>query len=447
MSWPSLNYVRTRHIPETEFFDTIIIDSPIDTHQHWRWVEHSSKIPFEDTSGKKLRDKKNEDRADLMFETVLPITANIYSAAVGMPNLIPEHIVTKEALLEYNKRVQEVLKKNGITNFTPWYKISFTKDLTPQIIQECYDTGLPVSVKFYPGGATTNSEGAMSEFDVDAQAQNLAKMEELGIAFSLHSQTSVSTNENGDIVRWFVDRAEREFVDEVIPKIAEKYPKLKIIIEHISTKEAVEMVKKYPNVYGGVTPSHMFHTKHDLIGSGKMQPHNFITPVPNEPEDKKAIRELVLSRHPRVMFGTDSAPHSEDKKECAVCASWVFSSPIALQKIAEFYFSNADLIQRKQGEENLSYQELVQRAMQEFTSTVAQEIYWPIPESSKKSVIIKRKDMQVPERFFIAWDRLWDRDIWVKPMWAWEKITWTIDTINGKVVEISSTGVALKQVA
>lgn len=441
--------LREPQIEIGEQFDEIEIHNPIDTHQHWRGAEHATKIlPTAKTAdGKLVRNLHNEHRADLMFDTVVPMTGKIYSAAVGMPNLIPEHIDTKEALLSYNSRVLALLEKEQIDNFTPWYKISFTKNLTPKIIEECYNTWLPVSVKFYPGGATTNAEWAMTEFDVDAQAGNLEMMEKLWIPFSLHSQTSLQHDEDGNITAWFVDRAEREFVDQVIPKIAEKYPKLKIIIEHISTKEAVEMVKKFPNVYGGVTPSHMFHTKHDLIGSGQMKPHNFITPVPNEPEDKKAIRELVLSRHPRVMFGTDSAPHSEDKKECAVCASGVFSSPIALQKIAEFYYSNADKIERKPWEEGLSYKQLVQKAMQEFTSDTAQEVYGPVPESSKKVVKLKRKDMKIPDRFFIAGDKIGDKDIWVVPMEAGSTISWTIDSIGGKVVQITNQWVEFQQAA
>lgn len=447
MSGPSTGLkLREPKIDIHEQFDEIEIYNPIDTHQHWRGAEHTTKIPLtaKTADGKLVRNLHNEQRADLMFDTVVPITGRIYSAAVGMPNLIPEHIDTKEALLSYNSRVLALLEKEKIDDFTPWYKLSFTKNLTPETIEECYKTWLPVSVKFYPGWATTNSDWAMTEFDVDAQAANLEMMQKLWIPFSLHSQTSLQHDADGNITAWFVDRAEREFVDQVIPKIAEKYPKLKIIIEHISTKEAVEMVKKYPNVYGGVTPSHMFHTKHDLIGSGQMKPHNFITPVPNDPEDKIAIRELVLSRHPRVMFWTDSAPHSEDKKECAVCASGVFSSPIALQKIAEFYYSNADKIERKAGEENISYKELVQRAMQEFTSNIAQEVYGPIPESSKKVVKLKKKDMKIPDRFFISGDKVWDKDIWVVPMEAGNNISWTIDTINGKVVNITNKGVELK---
>lgn len=162
-----------------------------------------------------------------------------------------------------------------------------------------------------------------------------------GIVLSLHPETTVFRDEHGMITKGFVHRAEREF-RSLAERIAERYPALTIVIEHISTREMAELVasEKYPNLYGSVTPQHLLLTAHDKEGGHAFETHLHCKPTLKDPEDLLAIQKLVYSGNRKVFFGSDSAPHPQDVKECAHCASGVFSSPIALQIITDWWMSD-----------------------------------------------------------------------------------------------------------
>ena len=272
----------------------IILDTPIDMHLHLR-------------EGKMLKD-------------VLPYTANQFAAAVVMPNLVPP-VDNRERLESYKN---EILQNSE--NFTPLMNIfmrEYSEDELLDLADEIF------AIKLYPAGITTNSEGGVKS--IEKIYPVLEIMQELNIPLSVHGET------NG-----FVLDREREFA-AVYEKLARDFPNLKIIMEHISTYNLVELVDKYDNLYATITLHHLLLTLDDLIGSN-LNPHNFCKPVVKTPKDRDALQKIVRSGHKKVMFGSDSAPHSIKNKLKG--AAGVFSAPVILPALAEFFEGDNEAFQK-----------------------------------------------------------------------------------------------------
>ena len=185
------------------------------------------------------------------------------------------------------------------------------------------------AIKLYPAGITTNSEAGVKS--IEKIYPVLEIMQELNIPLSVHGET------NG-----FVLDREREFA-AVYEKLARDFPNLKIIMEHISTYNLVELVDKYDNLYATITLHHLLLTLDDLIGSN-LNPHNFCKPVVKTPKDRDALQKIVRSGHKKVMFGSDSAPHSIKNKLKG--AAGVFSAPVILPALAEFFEGDNEAFQK-----------------------------------------------------------------------------------------------------
>ncbi|MBL0721202.1 MAG: dihydroorotase [Sulfurovum sp.] len=314
----------------------ITINSPLDMHLH-------------------LRD---ED----MLNTVAPLSASSFSGAIIMPNLVPP-IDTKEDVLKYKLRIQNAI---GDENFIPYMTLFFRSTYTKEFLESVKDE--ISAIKLYPAGITTNSEGGVSGFDIDELRETLNAMSEFNIPLCIHGET------NG-----FVMDREAEFVD-IYEKLASNFPNLKIIMEHITTKESVEALDKFENLYATITLHHLLITL-DTVAGGMLQPHLFCKPIAKRPEDREALLRVVLSAHPKVMFGSDSAPHPKDAKEASHCSAGVFTAPIALQLLAELFEDN-----------NASLDNL-----QKFISDNAQNIYNIKP--IEKNIVLEKKDFIVPESY------------------------------------------------
>ncbi len=281
-----------------------------------------------------------------MLKHIAKSSATTFSAAIIMPNLVPP-ISTKEEVIAYKN---QIIKAIGNEKFTPlmtlFFKPTYNKDFLESIKDEI------TAIKLYPAGITTNSEGGVSGFDVEELRPTLEAMSTLNIPLCVHGET------NG-----FVMDREAEFVS-IYEKLATAFPKLKIIMEHITTKESVAALDKFENLYATITVHHLLITLDDVAG-GMLQPHLFCKPIAKRPEDREALLKIALSAHPKVMFGSDSAPHPKHAKEACGCAAGVFTSPIALQVLAELFEKNNAPI------ENL----------QAFISGNAQNIYGVTPLS------------------------------------------------------------------
>jgi dihydroorotase len=333
---------------------TIELNSPLDMHLH-------------------LRDGD-------MLSTVAPLSSESFAGALIMPNLVPP-IDTKEALLAYRDRITDATKGDIFKPYmTLFFKPSYNYDFLKSFGNEL------TAIKLYPAGITTNSEGGVSGFDIDTLRPALEAMSELGLPLCIHGET------NG-----FVMDREKEFVP-IYENLASNFPKLKIIMEHITTKESIDALNKYENLYATITLHHLLITLDDVAG-GMLRPHLFCKPIAKRPIDREALQNAALNAHPKVMFGSDSAPHPQHAKESCGCAAGVFTAPIALAALAE-------LFEKHQKLDNL----------QKFISDNARSIYGITPPAKK--VILVKAPTNVPSSYGS-----------VVPMFAGETLSWNIKEI------------------
>ncbi|OCM00276.1 Dihydroorotase [Aliarcobacter thereius] len=316
-----------------------------------------------------------------MLKLVAPFTSKSFSAALVMPNLVPP-ITTKDALLAYKDRIDEVCKGD---NFQALMTLFFKNDYSFEFLEDIKDN--IIGIKLYPAGITTNSETGVSSMDIEVLRPTLESMSKLGIPLCIHGET------NG-----FVMDREKEFMP-IYESIAKAFPNLKIIMEHITTKDAVELLDKYSNLYATVTLHHLIITLDDLAG-GMLDPHLFCKPIAKRPEDKEALLSAALKAHPKLMFGSDSAPHPKHKKECCGCAAGVFTSSIALQVLVELFEKN-DALDK----------------LNDFVSNNAQRIYGL--KLKEKTIRLIKKDFVVPAVYEY-------KDEKVVPMYAGKTISWSI---------------------
>ena len=338
---------------------TFILNEPLDMHLH-------------------LRDGD-------MLRLVAPLTSNSFSGALVMPNLVPP-VTTKEALLSYKKRIIESCKDD---NFTPYMTLFFQNNYSFEFLEDIKDE--IIGIKLYPAGITTNSETGVSSMDIEVLRPTLENMSRLGIPLCIHGET------NG-----FVMDREKEFMP-IYESLAIAFPNLKIVMEHITTKDAVELLDKYSNLYATVTLHHLLITLDDVAG-GMLDPHLFCKPIAKRPEDRNALLNAALKAHPKLMFGSDSAPHPKHKKECCGCAAGVFTSPIALQVLVELFEKYDSL-------DNLN----------DFVSNNAKKIY---------GLDLKEKTIKLIKKDFIVPDIYEYKDEKVVPMYAGKTLSWSIDSIQ-----------------
>ncbi|SFV60006.1 Dihydroorotase [hydrothermal vent metagenome] len=319
-------------------------------------------------------------RDGVMLENIAPLSAYSFSGAVVMPNLVPP-VTSKEDVLAYKERIMAAVPNDYfepyMTLFYKNYDRSFLNDIAENI----------TAVKLYPAGITTNSDGGVSSFDIEEMRPTLEAMSELGLPLCVHGETD-----------GFVMDREAEFMS-IYELLAKNFPDLKIIMEHITTKAAVDMLDKYPNLYATITVHHLLLTLDDVIG-GMMMPHHFCKPIAKRPEDLDALLSIALEAHPKVMFGSDSAPHPRSKKESCGCAAGVFTAPIALQLLCEI-FEQFDKLDN----------------LQAFVSDNAQNIYGICPEF--KEVTLEKRPFVVPESYSN-----------VVPLYAGETINWAIESVD-----------------
>ena len=231
-----------------------------------------------------------------MLENIAKCSASTFSGAIIMPNLVPP-VSTKEEVVAYKQRIMDAI---GDEKFTPYMTLFFKPTYDKEFLASAKND--ITAIKLYPAGITTNSEGGVSGFDVEELRPTLEAMSELGIPLCVHGET------NG-----FVMDREAEFVS-IYERLATAFPKLKIIMEHITTKESVEALDRFENLYATITLHHLIITLDDVAG-GMLKPHLFCKPIAKRPHDRDALLKVTLEAHPKVMFGSDSAPHPKHAKE------------------------------------------------------------------------------------------------------------------------------------
>jgi dihydroorotase len=258
----------------------------------------------------------------ILIETVAA-TARCFRRAVVMPNLVPP-ITTAEMALEYKKRILNAVPDEN--NFGPIMTLYLTNLTTAQTVIDAKNADIP-AIKYYPAGATTNSDAAVKEIEVLYPV--LQTMSDEGIILLIHGEV---TDEHIDIF----DR-EHIFIETILSKIVTSFPDLKIVLEHITTKQAVEFVTNAgDNIAATITPQHLMLDRNDLLVGG-IKPHNYCLPVLKRNIHKEALRGAVKSGSKKFFLGTDSAPHEKNKKENACGCAGCYSAWSALELYAEVF--------------------------------------------------------------------------------------------------------------
>jgi dihydroorotase len=251
-------------------------------------------------------------------------TAQSFARAIVMPNLRPP-VTTVAAAAAYRARILAALPPAA--RFTPLMTLYLTDNTPPSEIAAAKASGFVHAVKYYPAGATTNSDSGVTS--IDRVYKVLAAMEKHGVVLCLHGEV---TDPDVDVF----DR-ERVFVDTLLRRITRDFPALRVVLEHVTTREAAHFVRDAPTpIAATVTPQHLRWSRSVLFVGG-LRPHYYCLPILKRESHRLALVEAATSGNPRFFLGTDSAPHARHTKEAACCGAGCYSAPVALALYAEVF--------------------------------------------------------------------------------------------------------------
>ena len=321
------------------------------------------------------------------LEAVLPFSAARFARAIVMPNLAPP-VTSTEAALAYRGRILAALPPGA--RFEPLMTLYLT-DATPAAeIERARASGCVLGCKLYPAGATTHSEAGVT--DVRRIDRVLARMAELGMVLEVH----------GEVTDPQVDVFEREarFIDAVLAPLAERHRGLRIVLEHITTRAALDFVlAARDGIAATVTAHHLLMNRNALFAGG-LRPHHFCRPVLQAEADRAALMEAVAGGSPRLFLGTDSAPHARAAKETACGCAGIFSAHAGIELYAEA-FELAGALGR----------------LEAFASAHGADFYG-LPRSGATLTLV-REPWEVPARYAFGRDEL-------VPLRAGGRIAWRL---------------------
>ena len=257
-----------------------------------------------------------------MLRAVAPFTARQFARAIIMPNLVPP-VTGVEAARGYRERIWDAAGPG----FTPLMTCYLTDQADPDEIERGYREGVWVAAKLYPAGATTNSASGVT--DVRNIYPALERMQKIGMVFCVH----------GEVTDPDIDVFDREavFIDRVLEPVVRDFPGLKIVLEHITTKEAAEYVRDAgTNVGATITPQHLMLNRNALFAGG-LRPHAYCLPIVKREAHRIAVRAAATSGSPKFFLGTDSAPHARHAKESGCGCAGIFNAPFALEAYATVF--------------------------------------------------------------------------------------------------------------
>ncbi|WP_273830775.1 dihydroorotase [Serratia bockelmannii] len=263
-------------------------------------------------------------RDDEMLKTVVPYTSQVFGRAIVMPNLVPP-VTTVAAARAYRDRILAAVPQGH--NFTPLMTCYLTNSLAASELVSGFEQGVFTAAKLYPANATTNSSHGVS--DVTGIYPLFEQMQKIGMPLLIH----------GEVTDPAVDIFDREarFIEQVMEPIRRQFPELKIVFEHITTKEAAQYVQAGNRFLGAtITPQHlMFNRNHMLVGG--IRPHLFCLPILKRNVHQDALRQAIASGSDRFFLGTDSAPHLKHRKESSCGCAGCFNAPNAIPAYAAVF--------------------------------------------------------------------------------------------------------------
>jgi dihydroorotase len=269
-------------------------------------------------------------RDGAMLAAVVPYTARQFARAIVMPNLVPP-VIDVAAARVYRKRILAALPAGA--EFTPLMTCYLTNMTDPQEVARGWEEGVFAATKLYPAHATTNSASGVTDFDRVMPV--FERMAAIGMPLLIH----------GEVTDPEIDVFDREavFIDRVLDPLRRRLPELRIVLEHITTEEAVAYVEAgSANLAATITAHHLVINR-NAIFTGGIRPHLYCLPIAKREKHRRALRQAATSGNPRFFLGTDSAPHPVFAKEIACGCAGIFTAPCALEVYAEVFEEEAAL--------------------------------------------------------------------------------------------------------
>ena len=258
------------------------------------------------------------------LQAVLPDSARQFARAIVMPNLRPP-VTTTELAIAYRERILAALPKG--VSFEPLMTLYLTDNTTADEIKRAKASGIIHGIKLYPAGATTNSDAGVSDLAKCTQA--LEAMQDVGLPLLVHAEV---TDTDVDIF----DR-EKVFIDRHMISLLKNFPKLNIIFEHITTKDAADFVaESSKNVAATITAHHLLMNRNDMFKGG-IQPHHYCLPILKRESHRQALVKAATSGNAKFFLGTDSAPHAKHTKEAACGCAGMYTAHAAIELYAEAF--------------------------------------------------------------------------------------------------------------
>lgn len=319
------------------------------------------------------------------LKDVVPHTADMFARAIIMPNLKPP-VSTVEQALSYRERILAVCPDKS--SFEPLMALYLTNNTTADEIVKAVNSEYVHAVKYYPAGATTNSDAGVS--DIKNAYDALAKMEELGLPLLIHGEV---TDPNVDVF----DR-EAVFIDTVLTPLLKDFPHLKVVLEHITTKHAAAFVSQAnDNIAATITAHHLLFNR-NVMFKGGMNPHYYCLPILKRETHREALIAAATSGSHKFFLGTDSAPHAQNNKETSCGCAGIYSAHAAIELYAEA-FDQAGSLDKLEG----------------FASFFGADFYG-LPRNTN-TITLEKSDWQVPDFYSFAQQKL-------IPLRAGETIHW-----------------------
>ena len=296
---------------------------------------------------------------------VIGHTVRQFSRAIIMPNLKPPVTMTAEALT-YRESILSALPPDS--DFQPLMTLYLTDNTPAEEIVRAQESGAVFAVKLYPAGATTNADSGVTDLQ-NAEAA-LSKMEKTGMPLLVH----------GEVTDPAVDIFDREkvFIDQQLIPLIKRHPALKVVLEHITTTDAVQFVSESgENIAATITPQHLLLNRNAMLVGG-IHPHNYCLPVLKRENHRQALVTAATSGNPKFFLGTDSAPHAKGDKESACGCAGIFSAHAALELYATA-FEQAGALDKLEG----------------FASHFGADFYG-LPRNQKQITLVK-EPWQIPD--------------------------------------------------
>ena len=326
-------------------------------------------------------------RDEAMLAAVLPFTARQFARAIVMPNLVPP-VTDVAAACAYRERILAAVPAG--TDFAPLMTCYLTDTTDPEEVAQGYQEGVFTAVKLYPAQATSNSAYGVTDYDRIAPV--LERMAGLGTPLLVH----------GEVTDPDVDVFDREavFVERVLDPLRRRLPELRIVLEHITSEEAVDYVTSAgPNLAATITAHHLVINRNAIFAGG-IRPHLYCLPVAKREKHRRALRCAATSGNEKFFLGTDSAPHALPTKEAACGCAGIFTAPCALEIYTEVFEEEAALDR-----------------LEAFTSLNGPKFY-RLPRNEAR-IAVRRESWMVPQR-------IGEGDNAVVPFRAGETLRWRL---------------------